>query len=63
MPYVRTPIAALVENNASIGRPSCPPVDPRLGQLRQDATREPLALHVGYWDDPGWRHPDGVAGS
>jgi hypothetical protein len=28
-----------------------------LGQLRQDATLVPLALHVGYWDALGWRDP------
>jgi len=56
--------AALVELYTSEGCSSCPPADRQLGQLRQDATLVPLALHVGYWDDLGWRDPyaqDGFA--
>ncbi len=52
-------IAALVELYTSEGCSSCPPADRQLGQLRQGkgTTVVPLALHVGYWDDLGWRDP------
>ena len=49
--------AALVELYTSEGCSSCPPADRQLGQLRQDTTVVPLALHVGYWDELGWQDP------
>ena len=45
--------AALVEIYTSEEYSSCTPADRQLGQLRQDATLVPLALHVGYWGDLG----------
>jgi len=49
--------AALVELYTSEGCSSCPPADRRLGRLELGDKVVPLALHVGYWDDLGWRDP------
>lgn len=48
---------ALVELYTSEGCSSCPPADARLSGLRPGPRQVPLALHVGYWDDLGWRDP------
>jgi hypothetical protein len=51
--------AALVELYTSEGCSSCPPADLELHQLRQkldaNAAVVPLALHVSYWDQIGWK--------
>jgi len=51
--------AALVELYTSEGCSSCPPADRQFGRLPQAlgtaVTVVPLALHVGYWDDLGWK--------
>ena len=51
--------AALVELYSSEGCSSCPPADRRLNALRQEAGADslivPLALHVTYWDQIGWK--------
>lgn len=52
-------MAALVELYTSEGCSSCPPADQALGALEQElgtgAQVVPLALHVTYWDELGWR--------
>lgn len=57
--------AALVELYSSEGCSSCPPADLRLNALRQElgagadaaSLVVPLALHVTYWDQIGWKDP------
>ncbi|WP_219115804.1 DUF1223 domain-containing protein [Janthinobacterium sp. UMAB-56] len=53
--------AALVELYSSEGCSSCPPADQRLNALRKEAGAAslvvPLALHVTYWDQIGWKDP------
>ncbi|CAB3747715.1 DUF1223 domain-containing protein [Paraburkholderia humisilvae] len=52
---------ALVELYTSEGCDSCPPADNWLSQLNQQNRERhrdsvvPLALHVDYWDNAGWR--------
>ncbi len=54
--------AALVELYTSEGCSSCPPADRALNALHATgapALVVPLALHVTYWDQIGWRDPFG----
>jgi hypothetical protein len=58
--------AALVELYTSEGCSSCPGADKQLSQLRSavdaDARIVPIALHVPYWDNIGWKDPYAQAG-
>ncbi len=52
--------AALVQLFTSEGCSDCPPADTRLNALNTTADARmgpivPLAFHVNYWDDQGWR--------
>jgi hypothetical protein len=48
----------VVELFTSQGCSSCPPADAFLSDLARDrADVLPLAFHVGYWDNLGWRDP------
>lgn len=58
---VRSPVerVALIELFTSEGCSSCPPAEAWLGRLREspELWREfvPIAFHVHYWDNLGWR--------
>lgn len=45
----------VVELFTSQGCSSCPPADALLGELTRRADVLPLAFHVTYWNDLGWR--------
>ena len=45
----------VLELYTSQGCSSCPPAEALLGELADRADVLPLAFHVDYWDDLGWR--------
>lgn len=51
----------VVELFTSQGCSSCPPADELLGRIARDASLRgrviPLAFHVDYWNNLGWRDP------
>jgi hypothetical protein len=49
------PRPAVVELYTSQGCNSCPPADALLGELVHRNDVLPLAFHVDYWDNLGWR--------
>jgi hypothetical protein len=55
----------LLELYTSEGCSSCPPAETRLSQLKKSSGLwkdfVPVAFHVDYWDDLGWRDPWGSA--
>jgi len=51
----------LVELYTSEGCSSCPPADEWLARFEPTVALIPLALHVDYWDDLGWRDRFGDA--
>jgi hypothetical protein len=54
------PRPAVVELFTSEGCSSCPPAEDFVGELARRADVLPLAFHVGYWDDLGWRDRFGL---
>jgi hypothetical protein len=50
-----TPGPVVVELFTSQGCNSCPPADALLGELVKREDVLPLAFHVTYWDELGWR--------
>jgi hypothetical protein len=62
-PATETPAATgpiVVELFTSQGCSSCPPADELLGELARQPALLPLAFHVTYWDDLGWRDRFGL---
>jgi hypothetical protein len=51
---------AVVELFTSEGCNSCPPAEAYIGELAQRHDVLPLAFHVDYWDDLGWRDRFGL---
>jgi hypothetical protein len=52
---------AVVELFTSEGCNSCPPAEAYIGELAQRPDVLPLAFHVDYWDDLGWRDRFGLS--
>jgi hypothetical protein len=55
MPAWADPRPVVVELFTSQGCNSCPPADALLGELTHRDDVLPLAFHVDYWDNLGWR--------
>lgn len=51
------PRPVVVELYTSQGCSSCPPADALLTELARDPHILPLAFHVTYWNNLGWRDP------
>jgi len=47
----------VVELFTSQGCSSCPPADALIRELRKEPNVIPIAYHVDYWDNGGWRDP------
>ena len=56
-----TPRPTVVELFTSEGCNSCPPAEAYVGELARRNDVLPLAFHVDYWDDLGWRDRFGLA--
>src|SRR4051794_25586656 len=53
--WAASPRPAIVELYTSEGCSSCPPAEALIEQLAKQTGVLPLAFHVDYWDQLGWR--------
>src|SRR5881628_3535737 len=54
--FAAPPRPAIVELYTSEGCSSCPPAEAMIERLSKQPGVLPLAFHVDYWDQLGWRY-------